>query len=61
MRRCKTCDNDGFICKCANPSRMWCDKKVCRGKTCPECDGKSEPMVRDFVFGPDDWPNEKRK
>lgn len=54
MARCKTCDDNGVLCKCANPSRMWCDKLVCRGRTCPDCGGKSEPRVRDVVV---DWRN----
>jgi hypothetical protein len=50
MARCKTCDSNGIICHCKNPSRVWCDKRVCRGHTCQDCNGKSEPMVRDFVL-----------
>lgn len=50
MAHCKTCDDNGVLCKCANPSRMWCDKRVCKGRTCPDCQGKSEPMVRCMTF-----------
>jgi hypothetical protein len=51
---CSTCKNTGIICGCRDPSRMWCDKIRCRGTTCPECRGRSEPMVADFVIAPND-------
>ena len=45
---CATCKNTGIICTCKDPSRHWCDKVACRGRTCPDCKGLSEPMVAEF-------------
>lgn len=46
--QCKTCDRSGTICDCKNPSLLWCDKRVCRGKVCPDCGGKSSAMVSEI-------------
>lgn len=46
---CKTCDNEGVVCTCKQPS-VWCDKRVCHAQSCPDCKGKSTVLVRDFAF-----------
>lgn len=52
--KCSTCKDTGIICGCREPTRHWCNKLRCRGRTCPTCDGNSEPMVVDIVIGLDE-------